>query len=80
MTNRDTIGVAALVVVAVTVACWGDPQAAFQEVQANLNVGSPAFAEGGEIPVEFTCDGADRSPALSWSGANSSGGLCRHRG
>jgi Raf kinase inhibitor-like YbhB/YbcL family protein len=27
---------------------------------------SPAFAAEAFIPVEFTCDGADRSPALSW--------------
>lgn len=29
---------------------------------------SPAFVEGGPIPVEHTCDGEDRSPALRWSG------------
>ncbi len=30
---------------------------------------SPAFAEGGAIPREHTCDGRDASPPLSWSGA-----------
>jgi Raf kinase inhibitor-like YbhB/YbcL family protein len=30
---------------------------------------STAFADGGAIPREFTCDGANVSPALSWSGA-----------
>src|SRR5262245_48439778 len=29
---------------------------------------SPAFAPGGAIPAEHTCDGADRSPPLAWSG------------
>jgi Raf kinase inhibitor-like YbhB/YbcL family protein len=29
---------------------------------------SPAFPPGGQIPPEYTCDGADISPALSWSG------------
>jgi Raf kinase inhibitor-like YbhB/YbcL family protein len=29
---------------------------------------STAFQAGGEIPPRFTCDGADVSPALSWSG------------
>ncbi len=29
---------------------------------------SPAFAPGGAIPPEYTCDGADISPPLSWSG------------
>jgi len=27
-----------------------------------------AFAEGATIPKPYTCDGADRSPALAWSG------------
>jgi Raf kinase inhibitor-like YbhB/YbcL family protein len=29
---------------------------------------STAFANGGEIPRRYTCDGADLSPALSWVG------------
>jgi Raf kinase inhibitor-like YbhB/YbcL family protein len=29
---------------------------------------SPSFAPNGEIPVQHTCEGADRSPALAWSG------------
>jgi Raf kinase inhibitor-like YbhB/YbcL family protein len=28
---------------------------------------SPAFAEAATIPEAFTCDGANRSPALAWS-------------
>lgn len=34
-----------------------------------LKLTSPAFAEGAEIPASFTCDGANSSPALAWSGA-----------
>lgn len=30
---------------------------------------STAFANGGTIPGKYTCDGADRSPALRWSDA-----------
>jgi Raf kinase inhibitor-like YbhB/YbcL family protein len=30
---------------------------------------SPAFAEQGAIPQRFTCEGADISPTLHWSGA-----------
>lgn len=30
---------------------------------------SPAFPEGGAIPRQFTCDGEDVSPPLTWSGA-----------
>ena len=29
---------------------------------------SPAFEPNGRIPAEYTCRGADRSPALDWSG------------
>jgi Raf kinase inhibitor-like YbhB/YbcL family protein len=30
---------------------------------------SSAFAAGAEIPQQYTCKGADMSPALSWNGA-----------
>jgi Raf kinase inhibitor-like YbhB/YbcL family protein len=29
---------------------------------------SPAFKEGEAIPLEYSCDGEDQSPALQWSG------------
>jgi len=29
---------------------------------------STAFSDGGEIPVQFTCQGEDRAPALAWAG------------
>jgi Raf kinase inhibitor-like YbhB/YbcL family protein len=32
---------------------------------------SPAFEPRGEIPARFTCEGADVSPPLAWSGAPS---------
>ena len=31
-----------------------------------LTLASPGFPSGGEIPRQHTCDGADRSPALTW--------------
>jgi len=34
----------------------------------SLEIRSPAFAHQGEIPVRHTCDGADLSPPLEWSG------------
>jgi Raf kinase inhibitor-like YbhB/YbcL family protein len=34
-----------------------------------LAISSPDFPPGGDIPRKYTCDGADASPALSWSGA-----------
>ncbi len=33
-----------------------------------LKLTSPAFTEGGTIPKAYTCDGADKSPPLQWSG------------
>ena len=33
-----------------------------------LSLTSTAFKEGGPIPVKYTCDGADGSPPLAWSG------------
>jgi hypothetical protein len=33
-----------------------------------LQLTSPAFAEGGRIPREHTCEGADTSPRLDWQG------------
>ena len=36
-----------------------------------LAISSPAFQDGDQIPVEFTCDGSNTSPALLWSGAPS---------
>src|SRR6476659_9800311 len=31
-----------------------------------ISLTSDAFAEGQPIPAQFTCDGADHSPALNW--------------
>jgi Raf kinase inhibitor-like YbhB/YbcL family protein len=38
---------------------------------ASITVTSTAFATNGPIPVDYTCDGADRSPPLTWSAAPS---------
>jgi Raf kinase inhibitor-like YbhB/YbcL family protein len=35
---------------------------------SSMVIRSPAFAEGAEIPIRHTCEGADASPALEWSG------------
>jgi Raf kinase inhibitor-like YbhB/YbcL family protein len=34
----------------------------------SLAITSPAFAHGREIPAVHTCEGADTSPALTWTG------------
>ena len=33
-----------------------------------LTITSPAFADGGQIPTQYTCEGADLSPPLAFSG------------
>lgn len=33
-----------------------------------MRISSSAFDEGGMIPAKYTCDGADVSPPLGWSG------------
>jgi Raf kinase inhibitor-like YbhB/YbcL family protein len=33
-----------------------------------LMLASPAIPSAGEIPAQYTCDGADISPRLTWSG------------
>jgi len=38
------------------------------ELAPPISVTSPAFAAGQEIPARFTCQGANLSPALEWSG------------
>lgn len=37
-------------------------------VLMSLTITSPAFSHNGAIPTCYTCDGADVSPALNWSG------------
>jgi Raf kinase inhibitor-like YbhB/YbcL family protein len=46
-----------------TLAASGPPGVAVQR----LTVTSRSFASNGSIPVDFTCDGADHSPQLTWS-------------
>jgi len=37
-------------------------------VPGSITVTSPAFADGGAIPEQFTCRGTGTSPPLEWSG------------
>lgn len=39
-----------------------------KEAGMSLQLTSPSFANGADIPVRHTCDGQDLSPALVWSG------------
>jgi Raf kinase inhibitor-like YbhB/YbcL family protein len=40
-----------------------------------LTVSSPDIDDGGPIPAEFTCDGADHPPVIEWSGASGRGSI-----
>jgi Raf kinase inhibitor-like YbhB/YbcL family protein len=39
-----------------------------EEAPMTIQLTSPAFEEGADIPRNYTCDGEDISPPLSWSG------------
>jgi len=39
------------------------------ESAPRLSIRSPAFSDGGRIPRQYTCDGADSSPPVEWTGA-----------
>jgi Raf kinase inhibitor-like YbhB/YbcL family protein len=43
------------------------PSAAPGVTVASLTVTSNAFASNGQIPVDYSCDGADKSPGITWS-------------
>ena len=38
-----------------------------QDVALSIEVSSSAFTEGGDIPIQYTCDGEDKSPPLQWT-------------
>jgi Raf kinase inhibitor-like YbhB/YbcL family protein len=44
------------------------PSRPFKETPMAFKIIITAFPEGGEIPKEFTCEGAGISPALEWTG------------
>jgi hypothetical protein len=59
-----------LIPVLLVAGCGGDQgHHVDTDVAATVTVSSRAFAQGGEIPVRFTCDGEQVSPPLEWSGA-----------
>jgi Raf kinase inhibitor-like YbhB/YbcL family protein len=62
------LAVAALLALA-SAGCWrGEPVAVDDPSKLTIALRSPAIADGGMIPKEFTCDGAGGSPPLEWSG------------
>ena len=47
--------------------CGTPPAGSAETPVESLTITSPAFTEGGEIPIRYTCDGDDVSPPLQWS-------------
>lgn len=47
--------------------CLAAPQAQ-GETNMPMILSSTAFQDAGAIPAQYTCDGADTSPALAWTG------------
>ena len=69
----------ALVLLATAVACGSsggsgkestttEPAETTSAPASRLHVTSSAFTDGGAIPKQFTCDGANQSPPLAWTG------------
>jgi Raf kinase inhibitor-like YbhB/YbcL family protein len=58
-------------ILALFAACGGGsgahPSAPAGVTEAQVTVTSNAFTEGGTVPIDFTCDGKDSSPEISWS-------------
>jgi hypothetical protein len=47
----------------------GTTRSATESPMTTFRLSSTAFVAGGSIPSQYTCDGADVSPDLSWEGA-----------
>ena len=68
---RDALatGIAACWGVLTVSGCWrGDSLPAEDPGRMTIALHSPTFRDGELIPKTYTCDGADRSPPLEWSG------------
>jgi Raf kinase inhibitor-like YbhB/YbcL family protein len=65
MTDRRTVVAAALALALALAGCGSSGPATHL---AQLRVSSPAFGPGRAVPRIYTCDGADISPPLRWSG------------
>jgi Raf kinase inhibitor-like YbhB/YbcL family protein len=59
---------AVVVLAAILAACSSAGPTATQAEVTTLDLTSGSFEDGGSIPSRHTCDGADVSPPLAWSG------------
>ena len=59
----------AIVALVLLVGCGGDEAKPLPEAPDSIELATPAFADGGEIPRALTCDGAGAAPTLAWRDA-----------
>jgi hypothetical protein len=55
-------------VVLLLVSCGDDDDEPTRRALIDMTVSTTAFDDGGSIPVEYTCEGTNREPELTWSG------------
>jgi Raf kinase inhibitor-like YbhB/YbcL family protein len=73
---RRLAGLPVLALALLLQACGGEdkPEEPLPRAERELTLESPAFRDGGSIPVRFSCDGDDVSPPLAWSGVPAGAG------
>ena len=65
--RRVAFWIALLTIIAIsTVSCTASEPGLPDEGEMTLSLSSPAFQEGEDIPITYTCDGQDISPPLAW--------------
>jgi Raf kinase inhibitor-like YbhB/YbcL family protein len=69
MDKSFRVGLVTLLLLAILCACQGQPleEQAQEQIGGTLQIESDAIKAGGTIPQQYTCDGEDLSPPLSWS-------------
>ncbi len=65
-------GIPFILVVALVIGCHGSPKPELGADAPQFQLQTTRFPLGGSIPAAYTCDGANTSPALAWSGAPAS--------
>jgi Raf kinase inhibitor-like YbhB/YbcL family protein len=69
MSNKKILSVYLMLAICITASgCRASTEAPEGETTMSITLTSTAFAEGGTIPKKYTCDDANLSPALSWTG------------
>lgn len=67
--HRNGLAALLLVLTVIAAGCEGGDESVEVggDAPTSVTLSSPAFDDGGRIPVEFTCDGDDVAPPLTWS-------------